>query len=152
MTIDEHIRERLSTFKPLTDLVGTRIRPMRLDNDDDLPAVVYEWTGGGYRDRTMGRQRSKPVTVERELTVTAVADSYFTQDETPGAVQVAEQIRKCLFRWRADEEADVNGNPIEDVYLNAEGDNDEPDQGEYERELVFTVPFLESYAEEETND
>ncbi len=46
MNIGDAIRTRLSSATAVTNLVSSRIRPLRIRQDETLPAITYEIAGG----------------------------------------------------------------------------------------------------------
>lgn len=132
--VDQEIEDRLTNFAGLTAL-AQHIRWGRLAQDDVLPAVVLQWTGGGYRDRAMGTDTGD---VRARLQASCWAERYDV------VVRVAEQVRLALTRFPVRDAAYAGD--IQDVYLDNEIDLYEEDTETYHRALDFEVVYTETPA------
>ncbi len=125
MSIDDALYTRLSGYSALTALVSTRIYPILLPQDCDLPAVAYQKISE-ISEHAMGIDST---VLQKRFQVSAFAEKYSM------AKDVAAQIRAALSRYRAT----VGGVIIQDILFEGEIVLHEPDTDIYHIPLDFIV-------------
>lgn len=103
---DAAIRARLAAVTAVTDLVGDRIRPLKLEQAGAYPAVMYR--------RVSGRPVS---TMGQDDTLTGTVYEVESWAEThAGALALAKQVRAALARWSGT----AGGIGVEQVFYESE--------------------------------
>lgn len=124
-TIESLIYNRLSNYGGLTALIGIRIYPLMIPQEQSLPSVTY-FIVSNIPEHAMGND-ADIVTVR--LQVSSWSTSYKM------AKAVAAQVKAALSRYRS--------SPILDIFLDNEMDQFESDVEEY----VVISDFIVFYSE-----
>ncbi len=116
MSIPEQLlQERLETHTGTTALVGSRVRPIILRQDDTFPAITYQVTNTAFEyNHATGAANEAELTIE----VTAHATTY------AGAKALAKQVRLALSGWNdADSQVWHLHDEYDDVSAIGEGES-----------------------------
>ena len=124
-SIEESIYTQLSGHGGLSALVGTRIRPVTLGQDEKLPAVTF-FEVSASRFSASG---SDVGVVRKRFQISAWGAS------APSARDVATQIRLALQRWNGT----VGGIVIQDTYIENELDIYDPATEVYHRPVDVEI-------------
>jgi len=130
--VEEALVARLGSVSALTDLVGTRISPLRAPENEPVPYVVYQRIAG-TREVAFG---ADPGMARARIQVSAWDASY------SGVKAVQTQLRLALERWRGT----VNGVEILDTFIETDLDDYEPEPERHGSLLDITVIYREAVA------
>lgn len=108
-TLEQSMYSQLTGYSALSALVGTRVHPLVLDPDGDLPQVLYQRISA-VREQAFG-QSTKGTTARFQFTVWADGASAYTS-----ARAVMTEVRNALVGWT------WNSNKVE-VYFDADIDD-----------------------------
>jgi hypothetical protein len=127
----------LTILPAVTNLVGTRIFPVRAPDNTPTPYVVYK-----FADRTDLNSLTGPAPVAQAR---LLIDVYCADEEGRTAIaaydlawQVAEALRQALTYFQGYMTGNV---AVQSILLERMDDADEPDLGMYEVQSEYSVMF-----------
>lgn len=126
MSLESELYSRLSGFSGLSDLVSTRIYPVKMPQNTALPAVVFQRITG-TRQAAFGADTGD---VLSRVQVDVFATSY-----KDGVRAVADQVRQALERY--------SSATISDIYIDNEFDDWDPETDIYRVTMDFRVWYKE---------
>ena len=138
--IERTLFNRLSIFAGLTGLVGTKIYPIVLPQDCQLPAITYRRVSVPPREPMISKDTG---TIQPNFEITAWVS--YSNPKTPGYTAydqlcaIALQIRLALERWQDE------ANGIFDTYI-----QDETEDFNFESLCFYRVLTVEVVCQEET--
>lgn len=139
--IGKAISARLKAHAGTAALVGTRVRPSRLEQGVKYPAIVYQVIGSP-RTHLMGDTSDASRWVTANMQVDCYAKTYAE------AQALAEQVRLALSRWSGT----AGGVAVEVVFFEDARDMDEPtlvdhgDEGVYRVMMDFKAHYQDAAA------
>lgn len=119
MSIEDALYTRLSGYSALSALVGTRIGPLLLPQNQTFPAVTYQRIGDSERVRASG---ADPGIVATRFRFSCWGDGKDGADGYGDSKSVAAQVRAALNRYGAT----VGGVVIDQIFIEGEYDDYEP--------------------------
>jgi len=136
MSIEAEIFTRLSGFAGLLALVGSRIYPVELPQNVEMPAVNYQ---------RVSAPRVSAMGVDTGIVLARFQFDCWSGEHADGTMgtfdetrAVAKQVRLALQRWR-----NTSGTIVQDSFIVGDIDVPEPEPGTYHAALDFKIIYEE---------
>lgn len=120
MALEEVLYTRLTTATGVSSLVSTRVRPMRLKQNETLPAITFQ----RISRTSIHKMGADAALAPKRVQVRSWADTY------SGAKALSDEVRLALSRWST-------ATGMHHAFLLNEIDLTEEDKGE--DEVLFSV-------------